>query len=90
MAAEEEDIELTEDEIGATRLALMVFSGLLEDLDGDMNVESEENFERWQDDCKLQVGLETDCNLQELLVSALIKFREEDTEHVEQNEAGQD
>ncbi len=89
MAAEEEDIELTEDEIGATKLALMVLCGLLEDL-ADDGIAADENFEQWQDNCKEQVGLETDCNLQELLVSALIKFREEDTEHVEQNEAGQD
>ena len=89
MATEEEDIELTEDEIGATRLALMVLCGLLEDLD-DQNDASEEDFERWQDACKEQVGLEIDCNLPELLLSALRKFKEEDTEHEEQKEAGQE
>lgn len=89
MAAEEEDIELTEDEIGATRLALMVLCGLLEDLD-EGGVAAEEDFERWQDDCKSQVGLEIDCNLPELLLSALRKFKEEDSDHGEQNEASQD
>ncbi|KKK65917.1 hypothetical protein LCGC14_2969320 [marine sediment metagenome] len=89
MVTEEEDIELTEDEISATRLALMVLCGLLEDLD-DGDVAGEEDFERWQDMVKEQVGLEIDCNLPELLLSALRKFREEDTEHEEQNEASQD
>ena len=89
MVTEEEDIELTEDEISATRLALMVLCGLLEDLD-DENTASEEDFERWQDMVKEQVGLEIDCNLPELLLSALRKFKEEDTEHEEQNEASQD
>jgi hypothetical protein len=88
--ATEEDIELTEEEIGATRLALMVLCGLLEDLD-DGDVASEEDFDRWQDNCKEQVGLDVDCDLPELLLSALRKFREEETDHGEQNqEAGQD
>ena len=89
MATEEEDIELTEDEISATRLALMVLCGLLEDLD-DQNTASEEDFEQWQENCKAEVGIDPDCNLNDLLLSALRKFKEEDTEHEEQKEAGQE
>ena len=89
MITEEEDIELTEDEISATRLALMVLCGLLEDLD-DQNTASEEDFVRWQENCKEQVGIDPDCDLNDLLLSALRKFKEEDTDHEEQNEAGQD
>ena len=88
--ATEEDIELNEDEIAATRLALMVLCGLIEDLDDD-DVASEEDFDGWQDNCKEQVGLDSDCDLAALLLSALTKFREEETDHGEQNqEAGQD
>ena len=89
MVTEEEDIELTEDEISATRLALMVLCGLLEDLD-DENTASEEDFEQWQENCKEMVGIDPDCSLNDLLLSALTKFKEEDTEHEEQNEASQD
>ncbi len=86
MAAEEEDIELTEDEIGATKLALMVLCGLLDDLaDGELAVDGD--YDRWQKACKEMVGLDPACDLDDLLLSALGKFKEEDTDCGEQNEA---
>jgi hypothetical protein len=85
----EEDIELTEEEIAATRLALMVLCGLIEDLDDD-DIASEEDFNGWQDSCKEQVGLDVDCDLAELLLSALQKFREETEYGDQEQEASQD
>jgi len=84
MAAE--DIELSEDEIAATRLALLVFTGLL----SDIRIDEPGEVEDWEETCKENAGLDPDCNLEELLISALRKFKEEDTDHGEQNEAGQD
>ncbi len=81
----EEDIELTENEIGATRLALMVFVGLLSDLRDD----EPEGVASWEETCKEQVSLDSDCNLGELLMSALRKFKEEETDSGEQNPVDQ-
>ncbi|KKK68924.1 hypothetical protein LCGC14_2939200 [marine sediment metagenome] len=67
----EEDIELTEDEIGATRLALRVFCGLLLDIKNYRDAENLEEYARWQETYKEQAGIDPDCNLNELLVSAL-------------------
>ncbi len=89
MATEEDDIELDENEIAVTRLALICLAGLL----GDVREEDPEEISDWEDSIKEQVGLDEDCNLEELIMSALRKFREEDMGHEEQNqenEAGQD
>ena len=82
----EEDIELTEDEIGATRLALRVFCGLLLEIESEDAGDLEE-YDRWQETYKEQAGIDPDCSLNELLVSALRKFKEEETDSGEQNEA---
>ena len=89
MAGEEEDIELTEDEIGATKLALMVLCGILADIVEGEDATEEESA-RWQESCKEMVGLDPACDLGDLLLSALGKFKEEDTDCGEQNEASQD
>lgn len=87
MAAEEEDIELDENEIAVTRLALLVLAGLLDDI----RVDEPGEVESWEEGVKEQVGLDEDCNLGETLVSALRKFREEDTDYEEDSqEASQD
>jgi hypothetical protein len=84
----EEDIELTEEEISVTRLSLLVFIGLLNDV--LLEEDSIESFEEWEATCKEQVGLDSDCDLTELLHSALKKFREEKEYGDQEQEASQD
>jgi len=82
----EEDIELTEDEISATRLSLLVLAGLL----ADVRREEPESFDEWVEGCQELVGLDEDSNLDELILSALKKFREETENGDQEQEASQD
>ena len=84
--ATEEDIELTEDEISATRLSLLVLAGLL----ADVRREEPESFDEWVEGCQELVGLDEDSNLDELILSALKKFREETENGDQEQEASQD
>jgi hypothetical protein len=86
--ATEEDIELTEEEISVTRLSLLVFIGLLNDV--LLEEDSIESFEEWEETCKEQVGLDSDSDLTGLLHSALKKFREEKEYGDGNQEASQD
>ena len=79
--SEEEDIELTEDEISAVKMSLRVFVGLLIDVNQEAREEGEE-VGRLEDSIKITAGIDEEVSLADLCLSALRKFGEEPDEEL--------